>query len=400
MKKWLIILILIISQASATVEDMGTGSVGGPTAVWPGSMSPTSTSMPMTSMPATAMPVSSACPTCCLAPQGNLIVSVSLTGPISESDSHYTTPGKTTDYVVSVKNEGVSEVDANISINPEKCNIDWFSWTSKTMKIPAGVSRSESFTITPDMSALAGDYCFLVEASAKCRNPGSDSESFKIQAFDYASETVISGTGQFQINKDIRSMDSGIKSNKDITFSGSVDALVKNEYLVDRAKGRNPNFEEQDAVDNYNALKPGDALFGTEAFKSSAVFGGVGAKVLESYNVQRMEFKNQDFNLHQTGSLKKMAEFKTADNFTGFYLLDAKQVLPGQKSLKEHEEYWGSFEINRRILFRDNRPSSGRSCFGDSCDKSNKQPIAISNPCFSSSCDNFMKRLDAFSRSS
>jgi hypothetical protein len=82
------------------------------------------------------------------------------------------------------------------------------------------------------------------------------------------------------------------------------------------AKGRNPNFEEQDAVDNYLALQPGDALFGTESFKSSAVFGGVGAKVTEAYNVQQMEFKSQDFNLYQTGSLKKTAEFKTADNFT------------------------------------------------------------------------------------
>ena len=400
MKKLLILLILVIFQASATVEDMGAGSVSGTTAVWPGSMSPTPTPMPVTSMPATTMPVSSVCPTCCPSPQGNLIVSVSLIGPVSEPDGHYTTPGKAMEYVISVKNEGLSEVDANISINPQKCNIDWFSWTEKCMKIPAGVSRSESLAITPDMSALAGDYCFLVEASAKCRNPGSDSKSFKIQNFDYASETVVSGTGQFQINKDVRSMDSGIKSNKDITFSGSVDALVKNEYLVDEAKGRNPNFEEQDAVDNYNAINPGDALFGTEAFKSSAVFGGVGARILESYNVQQMEFKNQDFNLHHTGSLKKMADFRTANNFTGFYLLDAKQVLPGQKSVKEHEEYWGSFEINRRLLFRDNRPSFGSFCFDGTCAKANDKPPVFSDPCTSNSCNNFMNRLDAFSKSS
>jgi hypothetical protein len=386
MKRWLIILIMIISQASATVVDTEAISSSETGSVWQGS-----TGQPATSM----LPVSS-----CSAAQGSLIVSVALTGPTSEADSHYTTPGKVMDYVVSVKNDGPSDVDAEISLNPEKCKIDWFSWTTKSMKIPAGVSRSESLSVQPDISAISGDYCFLVEASAKCIRPGSASESFKIQDFDYASETAISGTGQFQINKDVRSMDSGIKSNKDITFSGSVDALVKNEYLVDRAKGRNPNFEEQDAVDNYNALRPGDALFGTEDFKSSAVFGGVGAKVLESYNIQQMEFKNQDFNLHQTGSLKKMAEFKTADNFTGFYLLDAKQVLPGQKSLKEHEEYLGSFEINRRILFRDNRPSFSNPCFGDSCDKSNKQPAVVSDPCFSSSCDNFMKRLDAFSKSS
>ena len=79
-------------------------------------------------------------------------------------------------------------------------------------------------------------------------------------------------------------------------------------------------------------------------------------KCRKSYNVLQMEFKNQDFNLHQTGSRKKTAEFSTADNFTGFYLIDAKQTIPGQRSLKEHEEYLGSFEISRRLLFR-NQPT-------------------------------------------
>jgi len=389
MKKWLIILVLIAFQASATVEDVGTGPISGTSDTgsgWPGSIGPPTMSLPTVSCPGM---------------QGRLQVAVTLSGPTSEADSVYTTPGKARDYVVSVKNEGPSEVDTTISVNPETCKLEWFSWTTKTLKIPAGVSRSESLQVKPDISALAGDYCFSVEASAQCSQAGKSHEvNIRVEGFDYASETSITGTGQFQINKDVRSMDSGIKSNKDITFSGSVDALVKNEYLVDNAHGRNPNFEEQDAVDNYNALKPGDALFGTEAFKSSAVFGGVGAKVLESYNVQQMEFKKQDFNLHQTGSLKKMAEFKTADNFTGFYLLDAKQVIPGLKNLKEHEEYLGSFEINRRLLFQDNRPNYGSpDCFSDSCNNIKAPSPMASNPCTSGSCNDFMKRLDAFSKS-
>lgn len=387
MKKWLILLIFIACQASATVEDLGTGEnsgTGDAGSSWPGSIGPPTMSLP---------------PVSCPGIPGWLEVQVTLTGPALE-DAAYTTPGKAKDYIISVRNKGSSDVDATISVDPKTCNLEWFSWTTKTITIPAGVSRSEPLQVRPDISALAGDYCFIVEASGQCTKSGKSKEvHFTVQGFDYASETSISGTGQFQINKDVSSMDSGIKSNKDITFSGSVDALVKNEYLVDKAKGRNSNFEEQDAVDNYNALKSGDALFGTEAFKSSAVFGGVGAKVLESYNVQQMEFKNQDFNLHQTGALKKMAEFKTADNFTGFYLLDAKQTIPGQKNLKEHEEYLGSFEINRRILFQDNRPLFGSPCFGESCNNFKAQPAPVTGQCSSGSCNDFMKRLDAFSKS-
>ena len=195
-------------------------------------------------------------------------------------------------------------------------------------------------------------------------------------------------------------MNSGIKSSKNVLFSGSVDALVKNEYLVDKALGKNANFQEKDAVDNYNAVSPGDTLAGTESFKSSAVFGGVGAKVRESYNVQQMEFKNQDFTLHQTGSLKKTAEFKTADNFTGYYLIDARQVVPGQKSLKEFEEYFGSFEINRRILFRDAAKSKTPCQEGD-CLKAPSIKIptpSFASPCLSGSCNDFVNRLNSFGK--
>ena len=54
---------------------------------------------------------------------------------------------------------------------------------------------------------------------------------------------------------------------------------MKNEYLVDDPLGKNPNFEAQDAVDNYNALSPGDSLIGNENFKSSAFFGGVRGEI-------------------------------------------------------------------------------------------------------------------------
>jgi len=328
MKKLILMIIILMTfQASATVEDSGAASSDVSVNNW---NSPSTPSMP------TYLP--SPCPN----PTGSLYVTIGLTGPEAEQDKSYTSQGKPIDFVVTVRNDGSTDVEASVSIKPKGCPIDWFDWTSTTMQIPSGVSRSQTLQISPDINAVAGLYRFGVEASAKCRSPDAKDAAFNVQALDYASETAVSGTGQFQINKNVRSMNSGIKSSKNVLFSGSVDALVKNEYLIDQAKGRNANFLEKDAVDNYNVVNAGDALIGTESFKSSAIFGGVGAKVQESYDVQQMEFKNQDFTLHQTGSLKKMAEFKTADNFTGFYLIDARQTIPGQKSLKEHEEYMDS----------------------------------------------------------
>ncbi len=339
-------------------------------------------------------------PSACYGDSGSLYVQISLSGPESEADKSYTTQGKALDYTVTVENDGQTEVEAEICVKPESSPLGWFSWTTTTMTIPAGVSRSQILQITPDINAMAGEYEFTVEASASCRDSGHDNAKFNVQAFDYASETSVSGTGQFQIDKNVRSTDTGIKSTKSVLFSGSVDALVKNEYLVDEAKGKNANFQEEDAVDNYNAVSDGDALVGSESFKSSAVFGGVGAKIQESYDVQQMEFKDQDFTLHQTGSLKKTAEFKTTDNFTGYFKIDAKQVLAGQKNLKESEEYLGSFEVTRRILFRDDTKSQP-ACQEEDCQKTStgtetKQTNVIA-ACKSSSCQDFANKLNSFS---
>lgn len=356
MKRFLLILIFLAYAASATVEDLGESS-NDMFSVWP--TQPESTSLYL--------------PSPCPEPKDSLKVTVGLVGPKASSseeerDARYVTQGKTLEFLVSVKNEGSSSLQSEICVSSDGCPPEWFDWTVKSLQIPPGGTRSEKLLVTPDMAAVAGRYDFTVDASAKCCKSSSGTGYFYVQDLDYASETAITGTGQFQLDKNVHSMNSGIRSDKKILFSGTVDALVKNEYLVDQSKGKNPTFEELDAVDNYNAILPGDALIGVESFKSSAIFGGVGAKLQQNYDVQQMEFKSQSFNL-QTGSDKKTAEFKTADNFTGFYLIDAKQIAPGQKSLKEHEEYLGSFEINRKIIFR-NKPTWKTPCSELDCMKS------------------------------
>ncbi len=385
----IIISIMTACLVEATVEDSNMATEDVSSSPWTDITSPT---------------LPTYLPSPCSGDSGTLFVSIGLTGPESEPDKSYTTPEKPLNYMVTVKNAGGTDVEAEVSVKPEGCPFGWFSWmttpmtTSMTipMTIPAGVSRSVALQVWPDTNAVAGEYRFEVEASAKCRSSEPGRASLNVQVFDYASETTVAGTGQFQINKDLRSMNSGIKSSKNVLFNGSVDALVKNEYLVDKALGKNANFQEKDAVENYI----GDALVGTESFKSSAVFGGVGAKIRESYDVTQMESKNQDFTLHQTGSLKKTAEFKTLDNFTGYYLIDARQIVPGQKGLKEFEKYNGSFEISRRILFRD-AANSKTPCLEGDCLKApsiKTSTPSFTSPCLSGSCNDFTNRLNSFGK--
>lgn len=347
MKHLLVAIIFLCCLASATVQETGSTYSASPPGINPYFSIPEETPVP--NVP------------------GKLVVTVTLEGPVGEKNAEYTAPGKALDYQVTVKNEGYKNATATLTVMPDGCKSSWFSWTEATLTIPVDGEASESLVVCPDMNTREGDYSFRVIATSPGSETGSSGASFKVQGYDYASETVVSGTGQFQLNKDVRSMNSGIKSTKDVYFSGTVDALVKNEYLLDRAKGTNPNFQEQDVVDNYAAVLPGDSLMGSESVRSSIAFGGIGARVSESYNLQAEEFKSQNFDLHQTGTLGRMADFRTADNFTGYLMLDAKQIKPGMRGIREHEEFLGSFEIKRRALFRDT-PAVGGGCFGGACD--------------------------------
>jgi len=401
-----IIFILAACQSQAVVEDSGTAPADDYAAgdSW---SSPASLSIP------------TYLPSPCNGDSGRLIVGISLSGPESEQNKAYTTGDKPLDYTVSVENDGNTEVEADLSIDPGGCPFEWFSWATETLTIPAGSSRSLPLRIIPDINAAAGKYEFAAKAAADCRISGQDTSQFVVQAMDYASETYVSGKGDFQISKNLKSMTSGIRSNKDVFFKGEVEDLEKNEYLVVGAKGRVPNFWEEDNVTDYAAKVAGDALKGEESFKSSAIFGGVGARVTETYDVTNMTYKVQDFTLHQTGSLKKMAEFKTADDFTGKYWIDAKQSIPGQQSLKELEQYNGSFEIKRRIVFRDqSKPSSAPcqegDCPGISLPKKPTPclkgicsgvsipriltPKKVVSPCQSISCHSFADRLNGFGK--
>ena len=385
MKRFLLILILLSISSHATVEDQGGGMGLSEADILSGPYEP--------GLPGYL-------PSPCYGPSDCLSVYVSLAGSGSSKEKGYLTQGKSLEFLISVKNKASKEVTATLGISSQKCPLEWFSWLEESLVIPAGGTRSKSLLVSADTNAAAGSYDFTVDATSRCCKSNSERGEFRVQALDYASETAISGTGQFRLNKNVRSMNSGVKSTKDIQFRGSVDALVKNEYLVDGSKGKNPNFEAQDAVDNYNAIYPGDSLIGTESFKSSAVFGGVGAKLQESYDLMQMEFESQSFNLHQTGSLKKSAEFKTADNFTGFYLIDAKQAIPGQRNLAEHEEYLGSFEINRKIVFR-NEETDKPKCAEGGCENE-KETEHNSRRRDDPSCSSFEKfdqALGAFSQS-
>ncbi|MDD1722559.1 MAG: hypothetical protein LUQ15_03620 [Methanothrix sp.] len=100
-----ILSILAASQAQAVVEDSG-NAPGDDYAAGDSWSSPASPSMP------------TYLPSPCYGDSGRLKVGISQSGPESERDKAYITQGSTLGFMVSVENEGDTEVEADLSINP------------------------------------------------------------------------------------------------------------------------------------------------------------------------------------------------------------------------------------------------------------------------------------------
>ena len=114
MKELLLILILMAIPAGATVEDPRGGSITTTDSTWSVQSEP--------SLPTFL-------PSPCTDPLPRLIVGVDLVGPKADSGKKYVTQGKTLEFLVSIKNEGSSEVKASLGISSQSCPMEWFSWT-------------------------------------------------------------------------------------------------------------------------------------------------------------------------------------------------------------------------------------------------------------------------------
>ena len=171
--------------------------------------------------------------------------------------------------------------------------------------------------------------------------------------YDYVSETSVEGDGFFSIDKKVRNRAAAVNLDKHIRCNGSIEGLVTNAYLIEEARGNNPNFKQVDAVEGYRTTAPGHYLYGEERVKSSFVFGGTGARIHEIYEVQRMDARLESINLHSTGDQRYKTELETINDFSGYFLIDAKQSIPGVRHIEDRQEFLGNFTVRKHIIFRE-----------------------------------------------
>ena len=276
-----------------------------------------------------------------------------------EPGTQHTSPGKMVEYTITVFNYDSVDKLVALDVDAWECKVSWFGWTGINVPVLANSVKSVSITVMPDSSTAGGEYKWRVIAATP-GDSGSATATLDVQDYDYLCETYVEGEGVFHIDKKVRSSTGSgaeeqrfsVNVEKHFDCRGEIDGFLNNEYLIEDARGNTPNFKQVSAVDNYVATLSGDYLFGDEQLRSSFVFGGTGAKIHETYDVQGMDTRLESLTLHSTGSEKHKTELDTKNEFSGLFLIDAEQSIPGYKRIEDRQEFFGNFTVRKHLIFR------------------------------------------------
>jgi hypothetical protein len=270
--------------------------------------------------------------------------------PSSSPSSSPLLDDKTVTYVVNVETDCP---DVSVVVSPEETPISWFSWLTQTLPSPNTIGIWDldlSVPITLGEDA-AGVYTFTIIATDSCGGSAQATLVLEVQDQDYVSETLVQmdpeNTAAFTLDERLRSMPVATSVDKDIEFSGTVDYFEKNEYLLLDALAC-PNFQQETMTFGFS----GGSMKGDERFKSCAPLGGTGVQLHEHYNVSWMDQRVESLANYITGEQRYKTELSTYNEFNGTFMLDAKQIVPVSRYVKEQQTFEGNLTVGRHLIFR------------------------------------------------
>ena len=266
---------------------------------------------------------------------------------------------KTVTYTISVETDNAP---VYVVIIPEETPIGWFSWLSRTLPSPktAGIwllGLKVPLTLGED---AGGVYAFTITAVDAGGASAHATVELVVQDHDYVSETLVqidaNNTAEFTLDKRLRSLPIATSVDKHIEFNGTVVAFEENEYLIYNARENNANFQQESIVDTFS----GPYLRGTETLKSCAALGGTGVTLSESYDVDWMGLRYESLGHYITGEQRYKTELSTYNTLNGTFTLNARQIVPVSRYVKEQQTYEGNLTVGRHLIFRLSQ-SSGNS---------------------------------------
>ncbi|MGB3460058.1 MAG: hypothetical protein WBB08_12375 [Halobacteriota archaeon] len=257
---------------------------------------------------------------------------------------------KAVTYTVTVETD---DPPVSVVIIPGETPIGWFSWLSQTLPWPDTAGIWPLYLSVPLMLGedAKGVYTFTVSAVDFGGASASATVELVVQDHDYVSETLVQiepeNTAKVTVDERFRSMPIATSVDKHIEFNGTVEHFEKNEYLLFDALTC-PNFQQETMTFGFS----GGRMKGDEKFKSCAPLGGTGVSIHEQYDVDWMEQRVESLGHYITSEQRYKTELSTYNTFNGTFMLDARQLVPVSRYVKERQTFDGNLTVGRHLVFR------------------------------------------------
>ena len=213
--------------------------------------------------------------------------------------------------------------------------------------------------------------------------------SGQVQEGEFTNGLKVAGTGYFEVGVSVKDRNLALEYNSFMTGDGDLE--MDTGTVESQRAGRLPGMGNSSAIPlnlwentriTYSGTTP---MVGTKYINSKSFWGGIGAEVQESFSVTEMEregstfFASTDPSTYTTDPDKIARLLRTSpvdsvgiatrNSFNGTWQTDAHLHKFLTKDIKVHESFTGTFEVEKRLVFRDDPAGEKREagCEGLDC---------------------------------
>jgi len=210
----------------------------------------------------------------------------------------------------------------------------------------------------------------------------------QVQDGEFSNRLKVTGTGTFEVGVSVK--DRHLALEYDNFMYGDGDLEMDTGTVEAQRAAKLPGMGNGSAVPlnlyentklTYSGKTP---MVGMKYINSKAFWGGIGAEITETFSVTEMEREGSSFFASTNPASymtdpNKIAEMlkaspvhtvgmDTKNSFNGTWQTDARMHKMFSKDLKVHEAFTGKFDVEKRLVFRENPVEEKKQSGCDSID--------------------------------
>ena len=218
---------------------------------------------------------------------------------------------------------------------------------------------------------------------------GNPAITEQVQDGEFCNKLKVTGTGSFEVGVSVKDRELALEyynimyGDGDLEMDSNTVEAQRASQLPGMGNGSTVPLNLWDSNKlTYSGKTP---MVGMKYIHSKSFWGGIGAEVMETFSVTEMEREGSSYFASTNPASymtdpKKIAQMlatspvhtvgiETKNAFNGTWQTDAKMHKMFSKDVKVHEAFTGKFDVEKRLIFRENPKPEKRQmgCDGIDC---------------------------------